>query len=446
MKLYVFTVLVLCFQSAFSQSDTSLLLPMFRGSVKHSGVYTAKNYTGIGDVKWTFHTKGKIFSSPVVSDGIIYVGSEDKNLYAVDAVTGKEQWKFKAGGAIHSSPAVYKDVVYFTGFDGFYAVDKSNGTLKWKFKTGGEKHYGQKGLWGMQPENEFQDDPFDFFLSSPVIGTDEGNETAYFGSGDNNVYALDVNTGKLKWQFKTGGVVHTSPALSNGKLFIGSWDTYMYALDAKTGKELWKFKTLEQPKIHQLDGIQASATIYQNTVFFGARDAYFYAVDINTGKLKWKYFNDNSWVLTTAATVNGSVYFATSDPYQMVSMDAVSGKLNWKFQANGYLYSSPSIAGSNLFFGDFTGKLFALDIKTGKQTGEFATNGRIRNAATVLNANHIDFAYMSQGLNYALYSTTTAGMQKLYTLGSIVSSSAIYNGIIYFGSAEGNLYAINLKE
>ena len=86
-------------------------------------------------------------------------------------------------------------------------------------------------------------DPFDIFLSSPVVA----NGVVYFGSGDGNLYALDSATGDLHWKFKTGDVVHASPALADGVLFFGSWDSYFYAVDAATGKEKWRFHGGEDP-------------------------------------------------------------------------------------------------------------------------------------------------------------------------------------------------------
>ena len=96
-------------------------------------------------------------------------------------------------------------------------------------------------------------DPFDVYLSSPVVW----NGTVYFGSGDGNVYALNALSGAMQWKFQTGDVVHASPAISAGRLYIGSWDSYFYALDATTGKQLWRFKTGEDPKIHNQVGIHS---------------------------------------------------------------------------------------------------------------------------------------------------------------------------------------------
>ena len=63
-------------------------------------------YQPIDTVKWKFKTSGKIFSSPAMLNGIAIIGSEDKNLYAVDINTGKQKWKFTTGGATHSSPVI----------------------------------------------------------------------------------------------------------------------------------------------------------------------------------------------------------------------------------------------------------------------------------------------------------------------------------------------------
>jgi eukaryotic-like serine/threonine-protein kinase len=158
--------------------------------------------------------------------------------------------EFLSGGA--------SGMVYFESYDGnFYALEAATGQLKWKFQTAGERHYAGTHLHGMQPAAESMPDPWDFFLSSPSVW----NGTVYFGSGDSNSYALDANSGALKWEFKTGDVVHSSPAIADGTLFIGSWDSYLYALDAATGREKWRFKTGEDPDLHNHVGIQASLAI-----------------------------------------------------------------------------------------------------------------------------------------------------------------------------------------
>src|SRR5262249_10779571 len=163
----------------------------------------------------------------------------------------------------------------------------ADGALKWKFAMSGEKRYAATHLNGTQPLGEAMPDPFDVYLSSPVVW----NGAVYLGSGDGNVYALNADNGALKWKFKTGDVVHAWPAISDGVLYIGSWDSYFYALDAVTGTEKWKFKTGEDPDIHNQVGIQSSAVVADGMVYFGCRDSNLYALYAKTGEKKWAYNN-----------------------------------------------------------------------------------------------------------------------------------------------------------
>src|SRR5690242_284825 len=151
---------------------------MFRGDPEHSGVYEAPGVPQLSGVKWKFKTGGRVMSSPAVVEGTVYVGSNDDNLYAIDAESGALRWKFKTGSRITSSPGVADGLVYFGSFDGnFYAVDARTGGERWKFSTGGERRYAGKHLHGAEPSGESMPDPFDFFLSSPAIT----ESTVYFG-------------------------------------------------------------------------------------------------------------------------------------------------------------------------------------------------------------------------------------------------------------------------
>src|SRR5262249_41990359 len=197
-------------------------------------------------------------AAPAVAGGVVFVGSTDGNLYAIEATTGAERWKFATQGRVVSSPAVQAGVVYFASYDSnFYAIDAASGALKWKFATKGEKRFAAPHIHGLQPAAERMADPFGFYLSSPAVA----HRIRYFRSGDGNVYALDTAAGTVKWTFQTGDVVHASPALAEGLLFIGSWDTYFYALDAATGAEKWRFKTGDDAALHNQTGIQSSAAI-----------------------------------------------------------------------------------------------------------------------------------------------------------------------------------------
>jgi eukaryotic-like serine/threonine-protein kinase len=403
----------------------------------------SKNFHGI---KWKFKTDGKIFSSPTVLDGVAYIGSEDHYLYAVDAGDGTLKWKFKTGGPVHTSPAVYKATVYVGSFDGYYyAVDINTGLEKWKVKTNGERWMGGKGYFGMKPLDEYLDDPWDYFLSSPSIDASDSPPTLYFGSSDGNLYAVDAANGKVKWKFLTEGSIHTTPAIYNHTVYVGSWDTNLYAVDARTGKLKWKFKTGDQPG---MSGIQASPRIDDGKIYFGARDAHMYALDAMTGKVIWKYDAEKSWILTSAAVQEGTVYVGTSDSFLLLALDAKTGNEKSRFQADGYVYSSPVVKDNSIFFGDFTGKIFCVDVtSSGKKWSEFVTDGRKENGASVLNnKGKLDFAFAGSGQDLSIYKNVVGVMNRFYTLGPIVSTPSVEDGVVYVGSADGFLYAINLAD
>jgi eukaryotic-like serine/threonine-protein kinase len=409
---------------------------MFRNDAAHSAVYSG-DVPQLHGLKWTFHTRGEVVSSPAIVDGVVYVGSNDGKLYAVDAGSGSQKWAFKTHARIPSSPAVSHGVVYFGSYDGnFYAVDAAAGTLKWKFADAGERRYAATHLHGSLPVGETMPDPFDVYLSSPVVW--EG--AVYFGSGDGNIYALDAETGAVRWKFQTGDVVHASPAIADGKLYLGSWDSFFYALDARTGKELWRFKTGTDPEIHNQVGIQSSATVADGMVYFGCRDSNFYALDAATGQQRWVFPNQGSWVITSPVVHEGKVYFATSDSAKFHVLDAKTGATIDLIQYQWPIFASPSIAGETLFIAGQDGKLVAVDLTSRKQAWVFQSEGSQKNLAGLSQADGSPDYRTAFASNF--YDDMVVGVEKMRSVGMMLSSPVIAGKVVYVGSADGNLYAV----
>jgi eukaryotic-like serine/threonine-protein kinase len=413
-------------------------LAMFRGNLAHTGVYNSTGISNSAKVKWTFHTAGAIWSSPAIADGMVYVGSNDGNLYAVDAATGAQKWLFKTAARIPSSPAVWNGAVFFASYDDtFYAVDAKTGALKWKFANGGERRFAGKHLHGALPKSETMPDPYDFYLSSPAIA----GGMVYFGSGDGNVYALDAANGSLKWKFATGDVVHSSPAIAGGTLYIGSWDSYLYALDTTTGKEKWRFKTGEDPEFHNQIGIQSSPAVADGTVYFGCRDSNIYAVDAATGKQRWAFNNKGSWVIVSPAVRGGVIYAATSDTGQFLALDAKTGRQIYALDLKRWpIFSSPAIAGNMAYAGSFQGKLFAVDLTARRIAWTFETDASKTIGPAVMRPDGtLDFAALNGGM---FYDDFVGAVARFEGFGAILSSPAVDGGVVYVGSSDGNLYAL----
>ena len=411
---------------------------MFRGNLEHTGAYNAAGVQKLQGVKWKFQTGGRVVSSPAVADRTLYVGSTDHKLYALDLTTGAQKWNFATEGLVVSSPAISGGVAYFGSYDGkFYAVDAATGQLKWKFATEGERRFAGTHLHGLEPATETMPDPWDFFLSSPAVS----NGTVYFGSGDTYVYALDAATGKLKWKFKTGDVVHSSPAISGATLYVGSWDSYFYALDAATGQEKWRFKTGDDPKIHNHVGIQSSPAVADGVVYFGCRDSNLYALDAATGKQLWFFSTKGSWVNNSPAVHEGKVYFGSSIPGFLHAVNAKTGELVFTVDTKVPVFSSIAVTDGMAYVGTFDGKLTGVDLKTQKTAWVFQTDASKQNFPAMSNADGtLNFgAIMTQGF----YDDMVIAVRKLLSAGTILSSPVVVDKVLYVGSTDGNVYALN---
>ena len=422
---------------ALSFPDFTLAQSMFRGDAAHTGTSAGQAPRQFQRVKWKFPTGDRIVSSPVCQDKVLYFGGDDGNIYAVDAENGRQIWKRRTGGPVPSTPAVANGTVYAASYDGkFYALNAQTGAIKWKFATEGERRFEAKGIHGLEPKNQTIADQYDVFLSSPVLG----QGAVYFGSGDGNLYALDANSGELKWKFKTGDVVHASPAYANGVLFVGSWDSFFYAVDAATGKEKWRFHGGEDPLIHNQVGFQSSAAVVDQVVYVGCRDSNLYALEATTGKERWRFNNEMSWVISSPAVAQGRVYFATSDSSLYHVVHAATGKSVLKQQDKAYMFSSPSVVGDVVLIGVLNGTLEARDRQSGDVLWEFQTEASKQNKYWALTSDrkfNEPMLYHSSWREAPIVAT-----EHQFGIGAIFSTPLALDGVVYFGSTDGNLYAL----
>ncbi|HDQ15751.1 MAG TPA: hypothetical protein ENN45_01680, partial [Bacteroidetes bacterium] len=171
-----------------------------------------------GDIIWSYAADGTINSPAVVYDNVVYFGSTDTNVYALDTREGTLKWKQTTGWSIINTPAVDNDVVYVGSMDNhLYAIDKKDGEILWTFGTNGA------------------------IRSSPAAY----GEYVFFGSDDGYLYAVEKESGKLIWRFAPGltiqndvyNYVTTSIAgdvIADNNLVFMSANGMIYGLDAKT--------------------------------------------------------------------------------------------------------------------------------------------------------------------------------------------------------------------
>ena len=90
-----------------------------------------------GSLRWSYKTGGPVGSSPALANGMVYIGSDDGNIYALDANTGSNRWIYQTGDKVFSSPTVTNGVVYIGSNDhSVYALNASDGSKRWSYQTG----------------------------------------------------------------------------------------------------------------------------------------------------------------------------------------------------------------------------------------------------------------------------------------------------------------------
>jgi len=307
-----------------------------------------------GRPRWSFSTTdGSIRSTATVGDDTVYFGAGDGNVYALDVATGDERWRRETGGRVDTTPALAAGLVLAGSDDGaLYAFDAGTGDPIWRFPTGGR------------------------VKSSPRVWADQ----VFFGSYDGNLYAVRLADGQETWRFETEDIINSSPGVADGTVVLGPDDNHVYAIEADTGEKQWAYRVREgappiiatgladEGGINTFGILPSSPLIVDGTVFVGSNGSsrcQLYAIDLATGLLRWRAPVPNG-ELGSAAWAGGVVYVGSGTVLfhdeQVHAFDAGDGSLLWRFRTEGDVLSAPAVAGNRLYAWSLGGKVYAFDI------------------------------------------------------------------------------------
>jgi outer membrane protein assembly factor BamB len=338
----------------FSSDTTSWT--MFQHDPTHSG-YTPSTSPLTNQTRWTFQTQGVgVKSSPAIANGILYVGSTDDTLYALNATDGTQIWKFKItqpGDATVGSPAVANGIVYVDSQSTpayLYALNASTGSDLWSYKL-------------MDDEGSSQRSP-------PTVV----NGIVYIGSGDGHVYSLDASTGTLIWTYQTGSKIESSPAVVDGALYIGAVNGCVFALNAANGAEIWIYNTGL--------GVYSSPAVINGVVYITSNAGNVYALGAPTGKLLWNYYQASKIphiddVFNSPCVTGGTVYVTYSEGGSLGgginALDATNGDVLWNCSIEPII-SPAAVANNIVFVSSWTGNVYALNASTGDFIWSYVCN------------------------------------------------------------------------
>ncbi len=265
--------------------------------------------------------------------------------------------------------------------------------------------------------------------NSPTIA----DGTAYIGSNDGSLYAINASTGEQKWTAATGNAIrYSSPTVANGTVFVGSFDNSLYAFDAETGDQKWSAATGGD--------ISSSPTVKDGTVYVGSKDNSLYAFNASTGDQEWSAATGGTIGTSSPTVKDGTVYIGSKDD-SLHAFDAETGDQEWSAATAGDIESSPTVSDGTVYVGSNDNSLYAFDANTGDQEWSTSTGGRVRSSPTVANGT----VYVGSNDNSLYAFDATTGNQKwsFSTGGGVRSSPTVANGTVYVGSKDESLYAVD---
>lgn len=280
--------------------------PLLIGNILYCGstqgnmyAFNARN----GKVIWkkTLSTTG--IESPATVDGnMLYVGTNDDYFIALNAMTGEPVWEFKTGYNVSTKAVIFNNTVIFGSSDRYvYSLDKATGRLVWKYETGGL-----------------------IVASSPAFS----NGKIFIGSGNYEIHSIDAATGIKNWTLNTGVSMEQSiPVVAGGVVYAAGWYAdfqqagSVYAIDEQTGTLKW----------HALDsvGFSGPPTLYNGMLYISGDDNNFHAISAATGESVW-----SAQILPNgsgAAVKNGVVYVGGGGTGYIYAFDALTGQQKWKY-------------------------------------------------------------------------------------------------------------------
>ena len=336
------------FQSATEMKDALM------GVAKKTGILSDVSspfvsYINNQNVKpaWVFACEDEIRGTPSVSDGVLYVGSYDNNLYALNAETGDFVWKYPTDGGIVCKPAIFQNNVFFGSEDGqLHVVSSHSGRIVWTYYT---------------------DMPI---RSSPIIE----EQHVFIGSDDGNLHVVNANNGRRVLLIDTGSPIRSTPTIFNEYVYFSNQGGDFWCTDFR-GNVKWRTKAKR--------AITGSAYISEDIVYYNSMDSTLYAADALSGWVIWRY-RLGKGSISTPTGIEHFVFTGSID-HNIYALDKRTGKEVWRYTTEHQVTGSPIIYKDSLFCGSVDGNLYCLEYKTGRLLWQYKTEGPITSTPTINN-------------------------------------------------------------
>jgi outer membrane protein assembly factor BamB len=366
------------------------LVPTAPLPAQHAVALTEQAPRSLAGVRFRFAADGAVRGGFGLAGSTLLFGTEAGSLYAIDAQTGRLKWRRALGSPILSTPAIDAECAYLTTWDNaLHAIDAATGRELWRRDLG--RTLGPNDYW-------------EYYVSSPV----EAGGRLYVGSASGRVVEIETASGRITWSADLGARVRTTPLIAGDKVIVGTMSGQVVALDRRNGQRLWSFATIGAAhdyafKHNDTRSVVTEPIVVRDTVIAGGRDGNIYGVDLATGRERWRETHDGgSWILGLVSD-GQRFYSGSGSAFIMQAADPATGKEIWRSPTGGAMFGGVALAGAVAVSNSSTGNLLGFDARSGARLWRF----------------------------------------RLPDL--TLSSPLVADGVIYTGSDDGSVYAIDTR-
>lgn len=279
---------------------------------------------------------GETVSPLVVGEWVVY-GTGAKAVAAVNWETSEVVWQHKLRGGMLASPAYGEGAFYVADDHGWVEALDLGGNKKWEFRMPA-------------------------YVAAPLVI--EGKKL-YVLSVDQNLYCLDVATGKPLWRYekrhdREGPIWRaSSPAVGGGSVFLGLSDGQVVSLDADFGRVHWKRDISGKTA---MPDITCGPAVDGGVVYAGALEGPFVALKGATGEVLWK----QPYRAVGSVAVGAEMLYFGNIAGELVAARKSDGETLWKVKLDGGTASPPVVAGDRVFVGATLGSFYEIDAADGR--------------------------------------------------------------------------------
>jgi len=396
----------------------------FQNNASHSGATGQTVAPATLRRAWALDTgPGILFSSPVIGDGSVFVGTTDGLLQARDVLTGALRWSHDVGDQLRGAPAVANGVVVIGGGlgGGITGLDAATGDPRWHVDT---------------PDQAT-------VYSQPAVV----DGVAYVNTGPSgvadSVYAIDVATGEVRWRTPAAVGIFNGPAVDATRVYVASaGERALVALDRATGAEVWRL-------VREGDTFYSAPSVADGLVYVGSTsdatwDGSLVAVNAADGSVAWQNGTHGDAQGGSPAIYGDWVLSGTHANGAVVAYDRATGDVAWRYQDGGPVSSALTTTADGYVLGgtQIDSVVFALDAATGRRVWTDDVTANVTSSGA-----YADGVYVTadtSGMLYAYFTTGTVAGTVTGPAGPVAASIEILQtGTATTADAGTGSYSLN---